>query len=245
VLPLLDQERPRSARWLLVYVVLFVVLMSVAAKKLDRYMLPALVLLDVVAGVGLWRLATHASRAVARLAPAAGHRRWLSFGLLAACVVGQAAQLWMAEPYPIAAYNPLAGGASRAGRVIMLGWGEGLEQVAAFLNRQPDAQELLVATNYIHVMRPRLSATPIPINLYFDNEHAAALPTPDYVVLYINSVQRRQIPPIARRAIRAGPPVFVADVNGEEYAWVYAVPGSEPRIRAPIPADDTSDQEDN
>ena len=169
----------------------------------------------------------------------------MSVGLLAACVVGQAAMFVASEPYPIAAYNPLAGGASRAGRVIMLGWGEGLEQVAAYLNRQPNAQHLLVATNYIHVVRPRLSGAAVSINLYFDNEPDDPPPTPDYVVLYINSVQRGQIPPIARRAIRAGPPAFVAYVNGQEYAWVYAVPESEPRITAPIPTDDASEREDN
>ena len=72
VLPSLEQERGRSARWLLVYVVLFGVLMSLAAKKLDRYMLPSLMLLDVVAGVGLWRLATVTSRFLAG--------RWRSLG---------------------------------------------------------------------------------------------------------------------------------------------------------------------
>ena len=127
----------------------------------------------------------------------------------------------------------------------MLGWGEGLEQVTDFLNSQPDAQHLLVATNYIHVVRPRFSGASISINLYFDNERDDPLPTPDFIVLYVNSVQRRQIPEIARRAIQAGPPVFIAGVNGIEYAWVYAVPSSEPRITGPVPTDDSSEREDN
>jgi hypothetical protein len=97
--------------------------------------------------------------------------------------------------------------------------------------------------NYLHVVRPR--GTPISINLYFDDAHQSALPTPDFVVLYVNSVQRYQIPPLAQRAIRAGPPVFVARVNGVEYAWVFAVPSSEPRVTAPVPSDDAPDQEDN
>ena len=257
ILPSLKQERGRSARWLMVYVVLFAVLMSLAAKKLDRYMLPALMMLDLAAGVGLWRLATlagtTASRVLARgqvdRPDVTAHARLigqrLTVGLLAVCALGQGVLLLLAETYPIAAYNQLAGGPERAGRVIMLGWGEGLEQVTAFLNRQPDAEKLLVATNYIHVVRPRLSGTAVSINLYFENEGDAPPPTPDYIVLYVNSVQRRQIPPIARRAILAGPPVFVAGVDGLEYAWIYAVPSSEPRVTAPVPADGPSEKEDN
>lgn len=261
VVPARPGEHRRSARWLLLYVVLFVVLMSLAAKKLDRYMLPALLVLDIVAGIGLWRLASLASDTIMRwLAPGrpapevdvrtsaprrAAIGRWLTFALLGACVIGQAALLVLAEPYPIAAYNPIAGGTAHAERVIMVGWGEGLEQVTAFLNHQPDAQSLLVATNYIHVVQPRLSGTSISINLYSENESDHPPPTPDYIVLYVNSVQRRQIPPIARRAIQAGPPAFIAQVDGLAFAWVYAVPSSEPRITAPVPTDDDSEREDN
>ena len=40
-------------------------------------------------------------------------------------------------------------------------------------------------------------------------------------------------------------PVFVAGVDGLEYAWVYAVPSSEPRVRAPVPTNnDSSEKED-
>jgi hypothetical protein len=259
-LPAHQEERRWGARWPLVYVALFIVLMSLAAKKLDRYMLPALLLLDLAAGIGLWRLASFLSATICRwlsTGPTAAavdgqacsaHRTSvgsrLAFALLGACLIGQGTLLVLAEPYPIAAYNPLAGGAERAGRVIMLGWGEGLEQVTTFLNSQPNAERLLVATNYIHIVRPRLRGTSIPINLYFDNEQDQPLPTPDYVVLYINSVQRRQIPPIARRAILAGPPAFIAQVNGLDYAWVYTVPSSEPRITAPVPTDDPSEHEE-
>jgi hypothetical protein len=251
----------RAVAWLLVYVLVFLSVMTLGAKKLDRYMLPALLLLDLTAGLGLWRIASLVGVLITRsrpltppaddlanaARPASRRRvdRWLTFALLGVGAIGQASLLLLAEPYPIAAYNPIAGGADRAGRIIMLGWGEGLEQVTAYLNSQPDPAHQIVATNYIHVVRPRLSGTSIPINLYFDNEPEHPLPTPDYVVLYVNSVQRRQIPPIARRAIQAGPPAFIARVNGEAYAWVYAVPSSEPRITAPVPTDDSSEKEDN
>jgi hypothetical protein len=38
--------------------------------------------------------------------------------------------------------------------------------------------------------------------------------------------------------MEAGPPAFVAQVNGVEYAWVYAIPQSGPRQSVPLPDDD-------
>lgn len=238
-----EGERRGPSRWLVLYAVLFAVLMTVAAKKLDRYMLPSLLVLDLLAGVGLWRLATHLSWAVTR----ASVRAWagrLAGLLLGACILGQGALLLLTQPYPLAYYNPFAGGPQRAAQLIMVGWGEGLEQVTGFLNQQPNAHTLRVATNYSHVVQPRFEGTTIPINLYFAEAPVTPLPTPDYIVLYVNSVQRRQIPPVAQRAILAGPPAFVARIGGLEYAWVYAVSASEPRVDAPVPTDSAGEAED-
>jgi hypothetical protein len=250
-----EGERRWSSRWLVLYAALFAALMTLGAKKLDRYMLPSLLILDLLAGIGLWRLATHLSRAIAS---DSARKRFdqlatrpdgliagrVAAGLIVACLLGQAALLLLARPYPIAFYNPLAGGPRRAEHLIMIGWGEGLEQVNAFLNGQPNAPSLRVATNYVHVVQPRFVGTSIPVNLYFFEGEGAPLPTPDYVVLYVNSVQRRQIPPLAQRAIQAGPPAFVARVEDVEYGWVYAVPASEPRVDAPVPGGIDAEPED-
>ena len=237
-----EGERRWASCWLVVYAVFFAVLMTIGAKKLDRYMLPVLLVLDLLAGVGLWRLATHLSEATVG---GSGYR--LGRPLLprcGVCLVGQLALLVLARPYPIAFYNPVAGGPRRAANLIMVGWGEGLEQVTAFLNGQPGADGLLVATNYIHVVQPRFVGRSIPVNLYFAEGDGTPLPTPDYVVLYVNSVQRRQIPPLAQRAVQAGPPAFVARINDLEYAWVYAVPASEPRVNVPVPGQIDVERED-
>ena len=47
----LPNEHRSALRWLLLYVGLFAVLMTLASKKFDRYMLPAQMLLDPLAGV--------------------------------------------------------------------------------------------------------------------------------------------------------------------------------------------------
>src|SRR5262249_12555155 len=98
----------------------FMALMTVGGKKFDRYMLPAIVRLDLLAGVGVWLLARRLRTA------------WIRRVAVLAVLVVQLALFWRSQPYPIASYNPLLGGTPVAERMLMLGWGEGLEQVARY-----------------------------------------------------------------------------------------------------------------
>jgi hypothetical protein len=240
--------------------------MTLASKKFDRYMLPAQMMLDLLAGVGTWRLAQlimrksptpgpsaarrehrlrcraqHDSRGPQGRRPVRGRGERGLFLLVLAVQIGLLARVW---PYPIAYYNPLAGGAERARDLIMVGWGEGLEQAAGYLNGLPDAESLVVVTSYHHVVRPRFVGTTVPIAPYVRGG-AEGLPTPDYIVLYVNARQRRQISPEVEQAEATGPPVFVAEINGLPYAWVYRVPSAGPRPIGPLPTYDDSDAPEN
>jgi hypothetical protein len=168
---------------------------------------------------------------------------WLAVLLTAILAAGQLFLLARVWPYPVAYYNPLAGGAARARELIMVGWGEGLEQVADFLNTLPGSDQLLVMTSYNNVVRPRFAGTTLPIAPYLRG--VVGQPSPDYVVLYVNGVQRRQTSPEIALAQAAGPPVFVARVNGQEYAWVYYLPRSGPRPAFVPPLDESSEGEEN
>ena len=210
--------RARHARtapvlWLLAYVALFIGLMTIGPKKFDRYMLPAIIVLDLLAGLGLWTVARRLGSV---------HR---AGGALAVAAFAQSLLLWQAHPYPIAFYNPLLGGAAGAERAIMLGWGEGLEQSAAYLNAQPDAERLVASTHYHHVLRPMFRGTTVRTGEYLSErgDDARAL-QPDYFVLYVNMAQRDLVPTGVRRVMAAGPPVHTAFVHGVEYARVYRVP---------------------
>ena len=48
------------------------------------------------------------------------------------------------HPYYYTYYNPLMGGPERATKHILFGWGEGLNEVAAYINTKPNADELVV-----------------------------------------------------------------------------------------------------
>jgi hypothetical protein len=67
-------EHGRAVRWLVLYVALFVALMTLASKKFDRYMLPAQMMLDLLAGVGTWRLAQLIMRKSPTPGPSAARR---------------------------------------------------------------------------------------------------------------------------------------------------------------------------
>ena len=129
----------------------------------------------------------------------------------------QSLLLWQAEPYPISAYNPLVGGEDGARRVLMVGWGEGLDQVAEYLNAQPGAESMVVKTHYHHVLRPMFIGSTVrvpdttPVN---------------YFVVYINMAQRVIIPPTVVQLMALVPPDYTALVNGHAYAWVYRVDGT-------------------
>jgi hypothetical protein len=104
-----------------------------------------------------------------------------------------------------------------------VGWGEGLDQAVDYLNARPDADRLLVATNYNHAVRPWFRGTTAAMKPYLGSRYER-LPSPNYYIIYINSAQRESIPPEARPLIAADRPDFVGTVNGVPYAWVYRVP---------------------
>jgi hypothetical protein len=189
------------------YAVGFVLLMTAGGKKFDRYMLPAIVVLDLLAGVGLWLLLTQLRRIPIR-------------SLLVLAVVGvQAFLAWTAYPYPLAYYNPLLGGASTAHRALMLGWGEGLEEVAAYLNRQPNAERMVASTLYHHALRPLFHGKTVRI---------VEPVSPDYFVVYVNMAQRDLIPPGLRQLMGSMQPEYTARIHGIEYAQVYRLPSGIP-----------------
>ena len=140
---------------LVVFALGFGAAMTIAAKGFDRYLLPIFPILDLLAGVGLWRLATVAlalsrtvDRFVARgLVPrlypscASGGRPPRYDRPLHRCgIAGHRRRVagWSvvsAWPYELTYANPLVGGNPAAHRTIASGWGEGLDQAAALSER--------------------------------------------------------------------------------------------------------------
>ncbi len=186
----------------------FLVFLTIASKKLDRYALPLFPSLSILAAVGLWV-------AWLRIRPKVTPRM-LTAGL-ALFTLGQALPLLTVAPYLLAYYNPLLGGGQAAKRVLLVGWGEGLDQAAAYLNAQPGAAASRIAV-YFPMVRNFQGMVAGTVQRYGVNEPA------DYVVDYVNAAQRRQSP----AEVWGRPADHTVVINGIEYARVYRF--SPPRV---------------
>jgi 4-amino-4-deoxy-L-arabinose transferase-like glycosyltransferase len=222
--PFEDEVSRRFVVYLALFSVLFAVQMSFGAKKFDRYVIPSFLPLDLLAGVGwaclvgwLWR---ETSSKVLRIAVLTGF----------IIVVGSQAFLAIRSyPYYINYYNPLMGGSSKAPQVMMIGWGEGLDQAARYLNQLANTEHMRVMSYY-----------PDGSFSYFFDGQTVELPEQwegigsdllseiDYVVLYGHQWQR-QVPYSELLAyFDQMNPEYVVRIDGLEYAKIYDLARSSP-----------------
>jgi hypothetical protein len=151
------EQRP-VALWLGAFAVLYAVFMTLGAKKFDRYLLPAFPALDGMAGIG-WA-ALLAPQAERQGTPRRLWARWGAPLLVVALLAGQVGLAWVRQPYYFSYYNPVLGGTAVAPRILMVGWGEGLEKAAAYLNEKPGVENYHVNTAHIAQFAPFSRATP-------------------------------------------------------------------------------------
>jgi 4-amino-4-deoxy-L-arabinose transferase-like glycosyltransferase len=160
---------------LLLFVLLFVAFMTLGEKKQDRYILPVYPILSIVAAIGLTQVATLRSRIP--------HPQAV---ILAATMLFQGVLVVTSYPYYLTYYNPLLGGIRVAERAVTVGWGEGLDLAAGYLSRKPNADSLRVSAWYQSTFAPFFKGEAIS----YSKEKGKAM-AGDYVVFYINQLQRR------------------------------------------------------
>ncbi|MFN8474268.1 MAG: glycosyltransferase family 39 protein [Anaerolineae bacterium] len=197
------------------YALIFAVLISFSPKKFDRYILPIFPPLDLVAGAGLaaavgWLAAWGAARTSLRVA------RWLPGAAILVVLVTEAGMAVAHAPYYLTYYNPVLGGGQAAVHWLLVGWGEGYDQAATYLNSLPDAENLQVAARGVSQFAP----------LFVGETRSAPGFRPyqtDYVVLYLNEVQRQRNQSLVNRYYNNPDehPLRVIDIDGINYAWIY------------------------
>jgi hypothetical protein len=195
--------------WLVAYCLGFGLMMTLGAKKLDRYILPLFPALGVLAAVGLHAVATRWSAHTRSAGP-----RAVAALALAALVIWPAAS---AYPYFLSYYNPLLGGGAAAQRAVMVGNGEGLDQVANWINAQPNAENLWVVAHSYDILQPMMLASGEPLR---DRVPSNA----DYVVLYLFQTQIGHSPRVLAEYWDRHEPDLRVWINGIEYARIYRGP---------------------
>ena len=208
----------RSIGYLCIYALLFMVMMSLGDKKFDRYLLPAHLALDLVAGIGWVILAESlSSRLSSRYSSSWRHLG--QFAFYSGLIVWQLSGVLQTYPYYLNYYNPWLGGSAKAGEVMMIGWGEGLDLAASYLNEQPAAEKLRVIAWYGNG----------PMSYLFKGQTASMevdmtqkdFQNADYAVLYINQLTRQLPSPEMLDYFEQLTPAHVVTIGGVDYAWIY------------------------
>ena len=130
------------------------------------------------------------------------------------------------QPYQVLAFNQMLGGTAAGARTFFMGWGEGLEQVADWLNQQPDITS-------VRTIALRVTS----LNPYLKDGAQADFPKGDqlrdrtgYVVVYLPQTQGG--PPDAPfgRFFGHARPLHVVRIHGVDFAWIYRAP---PQVAQP------------
>ncbi len=221
LLILFRREKRRESRQfemglLFLYIVGFTAFMSLGATKVDRYLLSVFPAVDVLAGVGWYGL-------FGLVASKLGSARWARSLSLVALL--QAAFSLPFYPYYFPYYNPLVGGGSQAVKILMVGWGEGLDEAARYLNRKENAKDLRIATCYNQQFAPFAVGHSANRYSWFSS---------DYVVLYSSHVQSGLLEPKMLNYFRSLQPEHVVRLKGIDYAWIYRVPERVPPEVLPL-----------
>jgi len=224
-----------NALLLLAYAVFFLAAMGLGAKKMPRYILPALLALDVLAATGIVAWA----RGLARLLPSrpppvppkvgGEGGRGVALALMALPLLIQAALILPRHPYYGTAFNWLAGGPPAAARAIITGEeGEGLAELAATLNIRPDADQLTVAAQLRHVFNQTFRGITVDIDrpadyLAFHRNYTVR----DYKIQQWGDLWERY---------SARTPEREAGFDGVPYAWLYPALPADAQPEHPSPA---------
>jgi 4-amino-4-deoxy-L-arabinose transferase-like glycosyltransferase len=208
------------------FVIFIIVFANISPKKLDRYVMAVIPALIFLAAIGLGKIgqARQSFSSVSNL-------------LLAGLVAFQLVSAILAAPYYLTYYNPLLGGPERAAAQVPVGWGEGLEQAARYLNNLPNAESLSVSAWYSDIFAPYS----VGQRASFADDGRAQLAA-DYVVFYINQLQREKPYPGLINYFRANEPVFVVNIGptgrpsneaGARWVEVYQAPAAQSASGAP------------
>lgn len=189
---------------LVALVVVVVAALAPAAKKADRYLLPAWPTLLILAGFGLSQVFSLPPR-----------RRNPADAAALLLLVVQVAWLPPLNPYPLTYYNPLLGGLPVARNVLLVGWGEGLEEAASRLNGLPGAEMAVAATLYSEALRANFRGTSLPLARYAEA---------DYLVDYVNMEQRRLLPPALNAYVATVEPLASISIGEVPFAQIYQLP---------------------
>jgi 4-amino-4-deoxy-L-arabinose transferase-like glycosyltransferase len=218
--PRTTNHGPRILIPLLCFALVFVVILSQEPKKFDRYLLPIWPALEIPAAAGLLSILDFRFRILDWRGLQSKIQNLKSKIVLAVALgVFAGANVALYHPYYLSYFNPLLGDGAVAQRVMPVGWGEGLEEVGAWLREQPDLKRGPVLSWIPPTLAPFVPATTLVLDLREQQLAKAS----SYAVLYSRSVQRKESA-VAEAYVRQTPPLYTVERHGIEFASVHQLP---------------------
>ena len=218
-----DRRVPANMIALLAFYLLFGILLTMEAKKLDRYLLPIWPGMEIMAAYGLWTLWQALKARFDKQITRFFSLRFSVFSLdkllLVAILLLQSWQLSRYAPYYMAYYNPLAGGGPSAEYVMLVGLGEGMDQVGAWLRTRPDLERGDVLSWIAPTLAPFVPKQVLVRDLRTEYLHQAT----SYAVLYVRSVQHKENA-AAEAIVRENPALYTVSIHGIAYASIHQLP---------------------
>jgi hypothetical protein len=217
----LDRMQDRNTRNLVLSLVLFaagfMLFMSIGSKRSDRYVLPTIPPLAIVAGLGwttlLGEIQSWKKSRIWKLIPA---------GIVAIAFMAQLALPVLYRPYYLSYFNPLMGGYRKSPGVLQVGWGEGLDEAARYLNAMPGAEDLVVASWYERVFSEFFVGKTVNIEdlAVISQGEIDYILAADYIVIYYHQFQRR-MPENLLVILEEQSPIHRFWFNNLEYIRIY------------------------
>jgi 4-amino-4-deoxy-L-arabinose transferase-like glycosyltransferase len=207
---------------ILIFILGYGLMLTIGEKKQERYFLPAYPWFDFIAAAGLFWILDFALPAIGGIFTShvlrfTQHATRLIAILVILILILNGYLVAANFPYYFTYYNPLLGGIQGAAKAVTIGWGEGLDLAAAYLNQNTDPTRTRVASWYESTFAPFYQGDSIS----YSKEKGKAL-AGDYVIFYINQTQRR-FPDEAMFDYfeTRFEPKKVISLHGLDYAWIY------------------------
>ena len=182
--------------------------LTLGAKKMDRYLLPLMPLMCLLAGYGLWGLLRLAQRYTRR-------GKSLPWWAIPACVallgLGRGGRLIAVHPYPIAwmARWP----AAPAEAAIQIGWGEGMAEAGRWISADAGPRSRPKVWSGLHQV----------ISPYLPGMRRAKFQEAEYLVRYVSLRQRGWWSGHFRRY--GGALLHQVELEGRVYVEIWSGPG--------------------
>ena len=201
------------------FIVFFLAQMSLSATKMERYILPIFPFIEILAALGFVSTINQFLRHNDKNIPI------YIFSVLFIPLFFSI-HLFPLHPNYHSFYNFLLGGPASASKILPIGFGEGLKEAALYLNKKEKAEHLVVTSWYGNEFATYFKGTTKNVRI-FDDDYPKYIGQNnvtndiDYVVLYINQIQRNKLPELIKQFYGIKEPEHVIKINNIEYVWIY------------------------